>query len=134
MNPSERRLGNRPWRRAWLWLALGFLLLPFTTVQTMLPLAAWLAPIFLLRFARTARRAAVALPLIFLAQASGKFIAVRGGEAHRLLCGRDRTDRLCLFGGLVSTLPYAADRLIGSRLDERARTLVFPLAFVTSIG
>ena len=35
------------------------------------------------------------------------------------------------FGGLISTLPYAADRLIGSRLDEKTRILVFPLAFMT---
>ena len=38
---------------------------------------------------------------------------------------------LALFGGLISTLPYAADRLIGSRLDEKTRILVFPLAFTT---
>ena len=43
-------------RLTWLWLLIGFALLPFTIVQTMLPLAAWLVPLFLLRFARIARR------------------------------------------------------------------------------
>ena len=70
----------RAGRLTWLWLLVGFVLLPFTIVQTMIPLAAWLAPIFLLRFARTARRASVALPLIFLAEAIGNWIALRGGE------------------------------------------------------
>ena len=36
---------------SWCWLAIGAALLPFTSFQTMLPLAAWLAPIFILRFA-----------------------------------------------------------------------------------
>jgi len=36
-------------RQAWLWLLIGFLLIPFSLVQTVIPLAAWLAPIFMLR-------------------------------------------------------------------------------------
>ncbi|MBM4424322.1 MAG: hypothetical protein FJ030_13200 [Chloroflexi bacterium] len=39
-------------RLSWLWLILGAALLPFTQLQTAMPLAAWLAPVFLLRFAR----------------------------------------------------------------------------------
>ena len=38
---------------SWLWLACGAALLPFTGLQTTIPLAGWLAPIFLLRFTRT---------------------------------------------------------------------------------
>ena len=115
-------------RLTWLWLLIGFALLPFTIVQTMLPLAAWLAPIFLLRFARTARRAIVALPLIWLAQAIGAFIAVRPGLIPEAVVG---LMPYCLVGGLISTLPYATDRLLGSRLDDKIRILVFPLALVT---
>jgi len=36
-----------------------------------------------------------------------------------------------LIRGVMYTLPYAADRLIGSRLTSWARLLVFPLAFTT---
>ncbi len=120
-----------PDRLTWLWLLIGFALLPFTIVQTMLPLAAWLAPIFLLRFARTARRTWVALPLIFLAQAIGNWIAVRGGTVDNIWVAVIGLSIFAVFRGLASTLPYAADRLIGSRLDDKARILVFPLAFTT---
>ncbi len=121
----------RAGRLTWLWLLVGFVLLPFTIVQTMIPLAAWLAPIFLLRFARTARRASVALSLIFLAQAIGNWIALRGGEVGDIYVAVFGLILFSPFRGLASTLPYAADRLLGSRLDEKTRTLLFPLAYVT---
>jgi hypothetical protein len=41
------------------------MLLPFGQFQTIVPLAAWLAPIFLLRFSRT-QRALIALPVLAL--------------------------------------------------------------------
>jgi apolipoprotein N-acyltransferase len=114
----------------WLWLVIGFALLPFTMAQTMLPLAAWLAPIFLLRFARTFRRPTVALLLIWLAQTIGKLIAVRGGWAPYFWVAEFLT-LFCVVRGLESTLPYVADRLLGSRLDDKTRMFVFPLALVT---
>ena len=80
VDPSGSTQDTRGGSLTWLWLLVGFALLPFTLVQTMLPLAAWLAPIFMLRFARTARRTWLALTLIFLAQAISKLIAIRGGE------------------------------------------------------
>ncbi|MFZ0245420.1 MAG: nitrilase-related carbon-nitrogen hydrolase [Candidatus Binatus sp.] len=122
----------RAGRLTWLWLLVGFVLLPFTIVQTMIPLAAWLAPIFLLRFARTARRASVALTMIFLAEAIGNWIALRGGgDVGNIYMAVFGLILFSPFRGLVSTLPYAADRLLGSRLDEKTRALVFPLAYVT---
>src|SRR6476659_4357041 len=54
-------------RWSWLWLVIGAALLPCTSIQTSLAIAAWLAPVFLLRFART-QRARVGLPLIALVQ------------------------------------------------------------------
>ena len=126
--PSSR---GRTRRLTWLWLLLGFSLLPFTIVQTMLPLAAWLAPMFLLRFARTARRTWVAMVMIFFAHAVGNAIAMRGGDlsnAYMVVIG---LSIFALFRGAASTLPYAADRLIGSRLGEKTRVFVFPLAFTT---
>jgi len=118
-------------RLTWLWLFVGFALLPFTIVQTMLPLAAWLAPVFLLRFARTARRPWVALSLIFLVQAISNTIANRGGDLENIYVVVISLSTFTVFRGLASTVPYAADRLIGSRLDERTRTFVFPLALTT---
>jgi len=50
---------------SWLWLACGAALLPFTLLQTTIAFAAWLAPIFLLRFSRTVP--AWALPALAVA-------------------------------------------------------------------
>jgi apolipoprotein N-acyltransferase len=116
-------------RHAWLWLLLGFLLLPFTIIRTVIPLAAWLAPIFLLRSARASRRARVAMPLIFLAYAVGVFIALRGPASGDPALIIVTIFLLPLIRGLMYTLPYAADRLIGPRLSSWARLFVFPLAF-----
>jgi len=128
----ENRMKSIPADRlAWLWLLLGSLLLPFTLVQTVIPLAAWAAPLFLLRFARTSRRAIVALPLLFVAYTVGAWIGFRGAGSGDL--------GLAILGvitlvvrGLLYTLPYAADRLIGPRLTSWARLFLFPLAFTAA--
>ena len=112
---------------SWCWLAIGAALLPFTSFQTMLPLAAWLAPIFILRFARS-QRALVSLPLVLLINSVAVAIATRN-----LL----PTDSLVVTGaisagyGLIFTISYGLDRLLAPRLSGLARTLVFPCAVVT---
>jgi apolipoprotein N-acyltransferase len=127
----DRMKSIPPDRLAWLWLLIGFLLVPFTLVQTVIPLAAWAAPIFLLRFARTSRRTLVALLLIFLAYSIGAWIGFRGSGSS--------DPGLAILGiitlglrGVMYTLSYAADRLIGPRLTSWARWFVFPLAFTTA--
>jgi len=113
---------------AGLWLGLGTALFAFATVQRTVPAAAWLAPIFLLRFSRTSP-GKLGLPLLALALA---------GSASAALTGYlDPPPPAWLFAGLavsyaaIYTLPYAADRLIGPRLGGAARTLVFPAAATT---
>ena len=118
-------------RLTWLWLAIGFVLLPFTTIQTVIPLAAWLAPTFLLRFVRTARRAWLALLLVFVAYAIGIFIALRGSATSDIAVYIFGIVTFPLIRGLMYTLPYAADRLIGPRLGPWGRVFVFPLAFTS---
>jgi apolipoprotein N-acyltransferase len=118
-------------RLAWLWLVVGAILLPFTFFQTVIPLAAWLAPIFLLRFARTSQRARVALLLVFLAYAAGTMTALRGSDTTNLELFILGMILPPLIRGVMYTLPYAADRLIGARLASWARLFVFPLAFTT---
>jgi len=133
-NPSgfRDRLKSIPADRvAWLWLVVGAILLPFTFFQTVIPLAAWLAPIFLLRFVRTSRRERVALPLIFLAYAAGTMIGLRGSDTSNLELFILGIILFPLIRGVIYTLPYAADRLIGARLASWARLFVFPLAFTT---
>ena len=57
-NSTRHRTSTQVWthprdRLSYLWLALGIVLIAFATVRWTIPLAAWLYPIFLLRFVRT---------------------------------------------------------------------------------
>ena len=109
-------------RLSWLWLLVGATLAAFTRFQTMIPLAAWLAPVFLLRFART-QRARVALPTLAVALGLALTVALRGIFT---------TQQTILFGlmGMIGVLSYAVDRALADRLNGLARTLVFPCTVV----
>jgi apolipoprotein N-acyltransferase len=112
-------------RLAWLWLIIGATLIAFASLQPSLPLAAWLAPVFLLRFVRT-RRARVGLSLVGLAQCVALGINWYIGMAPASL--------LAIPGvivGLLYTCGYAVDRLLAPRLSGLARALIFPLAMTT---
>jgi apolipoprotein N-acyltransferase len=115
---------------SWLWLLIGVVLLPFTAYQGVVALAAWIAPAFLLRFARTSTRGRLALVLVFLAYVAAAIVGQRGspiGSPLDLLIG------LTIFPltqGVVHVLPYVADRVIGRRLGTWSRLFVFPTAFV----
>ncbi len=111
-------------RLSWLWLAIGAILLPLTAWQTVLPLAAWLAPILLMRFVRT-QRAAVGLPVVAIVSSAAVIIAFR----NELVPAPAPIAQLIAIGyGIVFSLAYVVDRLITPRLHGVARTLVFPLA------
>ena len=113
-------------RLSWLWLLAGAVLLPFTALQTEIPIAAWLAPALLIRFART-QRAALGLLVLTLVSVAAMTIASRDIVEWPMV--------LLIGGtfGLAYALPYMADRLLATRLGGLARTLVFPAA-VTAVG
>ncbi len=105
-------------RRSWLWFVIGGALLFFSSMGPSFPLAAWLAPVFLLRFVRT-QRPRIGLPLLAVVEAVTLGISWHIGAT------------LAFPGvvvGLLYTLAYVADRLIAPGLDGAPRTLVFPLA------
>ena len=68
MNTSPSSIKHPTDRYAWVWLILGAALLLFSSIGPSFPLAAWLAPVFLLRFVRT-QRARVGLPLLAVVHA-----------------------------------------------------------------
>jgi len=130
---NERQVGTiestvriRAGRLAWLWLACGCVLLSFTAWQTVVPIAAWLAPVFLLRFTRTAARTWLARLLVFLAYVLSMLFGSRGMPFSLL----------GLLGNVILksswwALPYGIDRFMGKRLRGWLRSLVFPLAYTT---
>jgi apolipoprotein N-acyltransferase len=110
--------------RAWLWLLIGAALLPFAQFQTVLPLAAWLAPVFLLRFARTQRLWIAILGLV-LAHYAATVVAMRNILPAPAIY-------LIGLAGVTGVATYLADRLLARRLNGLARTLVFPAATVAA--
>jgi apolipoprotein N-acyltransferase len=115
---TASRAPDRARRWSWAWLLLGAALLPFTFFQTVIPVAAWLAPIFLLRFVRT-QRARVALPLVALVGYGATLLALRGVFAAPDVF-------LWALGGIALALPYGTDTLAAGRLHGLSRTLLFP--------
>ena len=115
---------------AWLWLLIGFALLPFTAYRDVIPLAAWIAPVFLLRFERVSRGQR-SLWLIFAAYMIAGVFDMRGYPAHGVLLLLGLTF-LPLVRAFRFTLAYVTDRLVSPRLGTWPRMLVFPAAFVAS--
>ena len=117
---------NKQDRLSYLWLALGILLLAFATPRWTIPLAAWLYPIFLLRFVRTQPLLRGFL-LLLLAGVLVQEIALQG-----VLPFSGVFYYLTVFGGaVVGFLPYLLDRVLARRLGGLLGTLVFPLAVTT---
>jgi apolipoprotein N-acyltransferase len=113
---------------SWVWLLVGAALLPVTNLQTLVPIAAWLAPVFLLRFTRT-QRALVALPVLAVVMSGTALIGLRegffpvaGGVGYALFVAGL---------GVGGAAPYAVDRLLARRSGPWVRTLTFPLAATT---
>jgi apolipoprotein N-acyltransferase len=113
-------------RWSYLWLAIAALLLVFTYGLYRNPLAAFLAPAFLLRFFR-AQRIGRGYLLVFLALAVSSLIswwALIDDEFPIAI-------RIGYFGvivGLLLSIPYLLDRVLVRRFQGFAATLIFPLA------
>ncbi len=117
-------------RLSYLWLALGILLFAFATVKWTIPLAAWLYPVFLLRFVRT-QPLLRGILLVILA-----IVLVLAFELQGFVPFSGTFYYLApfVFGfsfGVIFTMPYLIDRLITPRLGGMPGTLVFPLAVTT---
>jgi apolipoprotein N-acyltransferase len=114
-------------RLSYLWLALGILLFAFGTVRWTIPLAAWLYPVFLLRFVRT-QPLLRGMLLLLMASALVPVFELQGVIPYPGVFYY-----LTIFGlAVVGFLPpYLLDRLLARRLDGLLGTLVFPLAVTT---
>jgi hypothetical protein len=113
--------------RSWLWLAVAVILLVFANGVDSIPLAAWLAPLFLLRFVRT-QSLKVGLPVAYVVLIATFPIQFRGmvpipGIAYYIFL---------LVNGIPAVLPYVLDRLLTRRLTGLRATLVFPGAWAAT--
>jgi len=105
------------------WLFVGAALQLFGYGRWMTPLAAWLAPVFLLHFAHT-QPPVTGVLLIWLGLAIALGISLRGivpipGMAYLAIP---------VLWGLFGSLPFLIDRLVAPQLFGFWTTLVFPVA------
>jgi apolipoprotein N-acyltransferase len=122
-NGSEQQVnGPVPLRaRPWIWLTTASALLLFSNGAYSVPLATWLAPVFLLRFVRT-QSFKVGLPIAYLLLATAFAFQFRGmvpipGVGYYIFL---------VLWGIPLVLPYVVDRLLVRRLNGFTASLVFP--------
>ncbi|MEB3180780.1 MAG: nitrilase-related carbon-nitrogen hydrolase [Nostocaceae cyanobacterium] len=113
-------------RLSWLWLAVGAILLPLTIFWKTIPIAAWLTPVFILRFTRTAKQPLMALLAVMLVHSLVYIIAI---YTEGFIWSRSVFLALCL--AIAHTLSYLIDRLLIRYLSPMLGTLVFPLTATT---
>ena len=127
MKTENRNNGAQLDRWAFLWLAIGAVLVTFSVGYLRITLAAWLAPVFLIRFMRS-RSAGRGFLWILLA------LLIPNAIAWRFLMDMSSFSPLATMiifipiFALLYSIPYLIDRLLSYRLPGFAATLVFPLA------
>ena len=122
----ERKMDPTMQRDRWtyLWLALAALFFAFSSGRWTLPLAAWLAPVFIIRFMRTQplwRGLLLTWAVTFvMATITWWGLDPMPLIVHLIIMG---------LGAALQLLPLLADRLLAPRLPGLASTLVYPAAY-----
>jgi apolipoprotein N-acyltransferase len=109
---------------SWLWLGIGSILLLFSYGANNVALAAWLAPVFLLRFVRR-RSWRVWVPILYVVEIAASAFQFRGmipipGAGYYISLA---------VTAIPTLIPYALDRWLARRIGGVTSTLVFPCAW-----
>jgi apolipoprotein N-acyltransferase len=112
---------------SWIWLATAALLLLFANGADTIPIVAWLAPVFLLRFVRS-QNLRVGVPIAYVLLLAAFAFQFRGmvplpGIAYYIFL---------IVWGLPPVAPYIIDRLLAHRLNGFMSSLVFPTAWAVT--
>ncbi|UCH60997.1 MAG: hypothetical protein JSV61_05815 [Anaerolineales bacterium] len=108
-------------------LLVGTLLVAFSTGRWLAPLAAWIGPVLILRYARDHRIWRGYLPILI---AYILAFLVGFGEIW-YTWGVTMVAGLALLYAFLWSLPYLADRLLSPRLPGFSSTFVYPFAVAT---
>jgi len=112
--------------RPLIWLVFGSVVSLFASGWGWnIALAAWIAPVFLLRFSRTSRPA---MAIAALAVVSFLQLACMGLESATSFFTDTVTTVLTSVLSVIFVIPYALDRLFAGRLNALGRVLLFPAA------
>lgn len=113
-----------PDRLSFLWLAIAFILILFSSGKMAIPLLAWLSSIFALRFMRTQKRGIVGYLLL-----SFVIMVTMAVSSHGMIpIPPPGIIVFIVMVGLISSLPFVVDRWLVPHLKGLWATLVFPLA------
>lgn len=120
--PKPLESGRAPLQTSWVWLLAALPLLLVANGRDNVPLAAWLAPVFLLRFLRGG--SGWRLPA-----AAGLLVAAWGFQFRGMVpAPQPVLSAIWVAYGLVLLLPYLVDCLLWRRLRGFTSTLAFPCA------
>jgi len=113
--------------RSWVWLTIAAVLLLFSNGADNIPIAAWLAPVFMLRFVRS-QSLKVGLLVTYILLIAAFSFQFRGmvpipGVAYYIFL---------LIWGIPLVVPYIVDRLVAHKLTGPVATLVFPAAWAAT--
>ena len=111
-----------------LMLLAGTLLVGFSMGRWLAPLAAWIGPVLILRYARD-RKGWRGYPFVIAAYILAFLIGFGANWASQFPL--QVVPIIAVFYGFLWSLPYLADRLVGARLKGFSSTLTYPLAATT---
>jgi apolipoprotein N-acyltransferase len=112
---------------SWIWLAIGAVLLLFSNGANNVPLAAWLAPVFVMRFVRR-QHAWIGLLVAYIVLIATMAFYFRGMVPIPL----PWYYVFLVLWGIPLVAPYVVDRLVAHRLHGIPATLVFPTAWAAT--
>lgn len=116
----------------YIWLALVFILSLFTGGKWNLPLAAWLAPLFAMRFFRDSDKAGRNFLLLWFVSAIPTIISWSGATSMSL-ASPIAEPIFFLLTAPIGLLPYVIDRMYHRRFASSFWvTLVFPIAYTAA--
>jgi apolipoprotein N-acyltransferase len=112
---------------SWIWLTMAAVLLLFANGVNTIPLAAWLAPVFLLRFVRS-QSLRIGLPVAYLLLMAAFAFQFRGmvpipGIAYYIFL---------VVWAIPLVAPYIIDLLVAHRLSGLTASLAFPTAWAAT--
>lgn len=121
----------------YLWLALFAVLTLFVGARWNIPLAAWFAPVFAMRFYRDSKKVSRAFLWLWLAMAVPTIVAWKGATAMGFLHPMAESLFFIFFAAPISLVPYVVDRLYYRRWVHEGLmpfwlTLVYPVS-VTAV-
>ena len=128
MKSHVRKVTENSNRLSYLWLALAFVFSLFAMNGAWdFALAAWIYPVFLLRFTRTHRsfKGFLAASLVNAGAACVLTFQIGFGTQIFILTA-------VVIIAVFMSLPYLVDRLVSTRFSGIVSTLIFPLSFVAA--